>query len=259
MANELLGARQGVADGVNELIFRGLTEARPIKFLSPEGGDNVLQLMEDSGGQQFVTRAFTPRLVESIKDRSLMSFPEAWDKMYEIFDEAGIRVLPSHLLETPGDYPFTVVSPYVGDGVDISEASTDVKVNLAENISNFLNYGQPYVPSLEMLSYGMFLVTNDENGSPTPFLVDLDPRIIIRLPLDSFDAVYLRKFGELFWDHWCKEHERTKVMSALVKSISMSNTRLSEDFDPNTEAAQVFMDLQLMSNGVDPSHLTSFR
>ena len=66
MANELLGARQGVADGVNELIFRGLTEARPIKFLSPEGGDNVLQLMEDSGGQQFVSNALAPRLVESI-------------------------------------------------------------------------------------------------------------------------------------------------------------------------------------------------
>jgi hypothetical protein len=248
--NELLRARQEIADDVNELIHLHLAESKPVRHLSPPGGENVLQLMEDSNGYQYVIRAFTPIAVENMANRARMTFTEAWEEMHDIFDDVGIRIVPSHLLETTGEYPFTVVSAYLSEGQDLIDAPTEAKVQLARSLANLLKPGR-FIPSREMFNQGAFMVSPDENGASTAFLVDVDPRIIPRFTVGSIDELYIRKFGELFWDHWCREDERQEVISALVMEISKVRDMLGEDTDPFSPAARAFMDVHFMSNGVD--------
>lgn len=256
ISNELLDARQGIADDVNGLIHKRITESVPVLTLSPRE-DKVLEVRQDINGNQFVVRAFSADAISQM-EREHMSFAEAWGEMHEIFANAGIRVLPSHLLETSGDYPYTVVSEYLDDGQELLDAPTEAKIALAQALGNLFRGGR-YVASLEMFNRGMFLVSPDEVGTPTPFLVDVDPRIIPRMQHGSFDAMYIDKLGELFWDHWCREEERAEVISALVVSISQASRFLGEDFDPLSPIGQSFMNLLMMSNGVDHRELNLFR
>ena len=249
--NELLTARQGIADSVNELVHLQIAESKPVRHLSPPGGENVLQLMEVPSGHQYVARAFTPDAIDNMAYRANMSFPEAWQEMHDIFGDAGIRVVPSHLLETPGEHPFTVVSAYLSEGQDLIDAPTEAKVQLAKGLANLLKPSR-CLASLEMFNQGAFMVSPDENGTPTAFLVDVDPRIIPRFTVGSVDEVYIKQFGELFWDHWCRENERQEVISALVMAISTASDPFGDDSDPFSPAARAFMDVHLMSNGVDP-------
>lgn len=249
--NELLKARQGIADGVNELIHLRIDESKPVRHLSPPSGENVLQLMEGPNGYQYVTRAFTTNAVEDMAYRAHMPFPEAWEEMHDIFGSAGISIVPSYLLETTGDHSFTIVSAFLAESQDLIDAPTEAKVQLAKGLVNLLKPSR-YIPSLEMFNQGAFVVSPDGIGVPTAFLVDIDPRIIPRFTIGAVDELYIRKFGELFWDHWCREDERQEVISVLVTTISKVKDSFGEDLDPFSPAARAFMDVHLMSNGIDP-------
>lgn len=248
MSYELGEVRQAIVNNVDAIIHSRIANAIPVETLSQRGG-KLLQVVQEQNGQRFVTRSFTPDAVNYV-ERGDMTFTGAWRAMHDVFNQAGIEILPSHLLEAQGEFPFIAVSEYIDTNESLKDMPTELKVKLAQGFGQLVNPSNEIFPSLEMINRNMFMPTTRQDGTQCVYLVDLDPLLTDpRLGRsDPWQSMYLEKLGDLFWDDWCNDDERSEVLGALVVSVSKA---LSEDMDMTGRTGGAFMDLHLMSNGVD--------
>lgn len=255
---ELLVARQAVASDIDTLIHSRVSTAAPIETLS-DRGDKLLEVVQEANGQKFVTRRFSRDAISRIEMGGL-SFTEAWQAMHKKFGDAGIKIVPSHLLATEEPYPFTVVSKYLENGQPLIEAPTQTKIELANNLGKTLRGRYMLQPA--MLNPDMFMVDNSEDGSLEAYIVDLDPLIIPRPivanvelypwraknleALDGIDAYYIDQLSGLFYNHWCTEEEKRAVLSTLYNSL-VENPSLTRDSESKTWAALMALILKAAS------------
>ena len=255
---ELRDARQGIADDIGALINARLEAAIPLETLS-DRGDKLLQVVQEANGQKLVIRRFTADAVSVIEDNGL-GFDDAWKAMHKQFIDAGIVVLPSQLLVTEGEYPFTVVATYLENGQALIEGSLKLKMELAYKLGKMLR-GR-YMLHPQMLNEDMFMIETANDESEEVYLIDLDP-IMMPRPIttniaifpgrqldaeivDGLDASYIDQLTRLFSDRWCKDGEKTPVLSTLFASLKES---LGPDGDSQT--ARAHRDLLLRASSLN--------
>lgn len=250
MASPSFEDYQAIADGMNELLYARVTEATPVEVLSTHN-DKLLQVVEAEDGERFVTRSFTPDAVAYVEYNYGIDFRTAWEGMQDAFADADIDIVPSRLIETDGgEYPFIVVSEYLEDAKPLSVAPTDTKVAVANSLGKLLATDGHYVPAPEMIREDMFMVV-ERDGEAKALVVDVDPLVTTarRMQMnDQNSAFFIGKLAELAWDKWCTEDERVSVTSAMVQALG---DYALDKFDFDSATTRAFMDLHLMSNGVD--------
>ncbi len=240
---------QVLADGLATIMQDRIEAASPIESLAADT-EKSLVVMQEANGEKFVARQFTPKGVNHIQEAGA-HITNAWRGMYEACDEVGIEVARGHLIETTWeDYPYVAVNEYVEDAKPLGEVSVELKKRVASSLGQMLTGESPYMIGPEMLRADMFGVTSEADGATRALLLDTDPLIRLRpgghMTRNATNVFYLEKFGELFWDHWCKPEERQAVFGELLKaSISLV------DESDSMEVLSAFSILQLMSNGVD--------
>lgn len=240
---------QALADGMNELLYQQVLAAKPVELLSTHD-DKILQVVETRDGERFVTRSYTPEAVSIIEQNYGLGFRAAWEGMHEAFSDAGLEVVPSRLIETEGEYPFIVVSEYLEEAQPLATAPTEVKQDIARGLGDMLTGNCYFTPTPEMIREDMFLVV-ERNDEPRALLVDVDPLVTAFFRIrenDTNSAFFISKLAELTWDNWCNEEERVPVISALVQSLG---DFALDKFEFGSATTTAFMDLHLMSNGVD--------
>jgi hypothetical protein len=240
------------ADTMMSILSERLAVATPVEGLSSHN-DRKLEVFEEADGCRFVKRSFTGEAVNYV-ERNGVTFREAWEGMEDIFGEVGIDVVPSFLLEQEGDeHPFVAVSEYLPEMIDVKDLPLEEKEKLVHGLGQLLRAEAAYWPSLEAVREDTFKGVVREDGTHQVLMVDTDPFTILAPSLgrDEYLGTYIKKFAELIWDEWCDEQDRSQVASALVQSLAQS---LGEDelFDDiMSDAGKAFMNLHLMSNGVD--------
>lgn len=245
---ELLVVRQAVASDIDALIHMRVISAVPIETFS-DRGNKLLQVVQEANGQKFVARRFSRKAISDVEVGGL-SFTEAWKAMHEQFGDAGVNIVPSHLLATEEPYPFMVVSKYLENGQPLIEAPTQTKIELAENLGRMLR-GR-YMLHPQMLNPDMFMVELTQDGTGEAYLVDLDP-FMMPSPdienlerLDSSHAFYIRQLTRLFQDFWCTEEEKRAVLSTLYESLG-KNFSLTRDPESQTWTAHTALILKAAS------------
>jgi hypothetical protein len=240
---------QALADGMNELLYARVVAAKPIEVLSTHD-NKLLQVVEAKDGERFVTRSYTSDAVATIEQNYSFGFRVAWEGMHEAFSEAGLEVVPSGLIETDGDYPCIVVSEYLESAQSLAAAPTEIKQTVASGLGKLLSGDCYFVPSPEMVREDMFLF-EEHDGQPKVLLADVDPLMTPFFRIKDNDlnsAFFINKLAELAWDKWCSEEERVPVITAMVQELS---DYALDKFDFDSATTKAFMDLHLMSNGVD--------
>lgn len=246
--NELLDERQAFLDSIDSLVRSRIDSSRPVMTLSERHG-KLLRAMEDTNGGRFVMRQFTPNGAAEMELGGL-DFETAYYEMNCIFPSVGIHVLPNYLLLNHDGFPYTLLSPYI-EGTPLKDASTETKISVAKSFAKFASPGLDVGPTVTMFHTDMFIVNRDETGEETPYLIDIDPRMSLRFSRSGHQAVFLNRLGELFYDKWCTEEEKTVVIPQLVVALSLENPALGEDFDTSNPEAEAFMTLHMMGNGID--------
>lgn len=247
---------QVLADSACQLLYDRVTAAEPIETLSAHD-NKLLQVVETADGERLVTRSYTPEAVEEIEYNYGLDIKSAWEKMHETFTQAGIAIVPSKLIEVKGgEYPFIVVSEYLEDAKPLVDASTTIKRDTAVGLSKLLIADGDFVPAPEMIRGDMFAVV-ERGGREEALLLDVDPLITPAYRMQKIDQnsrFYINRLAELAWDWWCTdEEERKEVISAMVMTLA---DFVTGRFDVESGTSRAFMDLHLMSNGVDMRQLT---
>jgi hypothetical protein len=239
---------QALADSMNEVLHARVGAARPVEVLSTH--DKLLQIVEAEDGERFVTRSYTPEAIAGIENNYSFGFRVAWRGMHEAFADAGLEVVRSGLIETKGEHPFIVVSEYLENGQPLASASTETKLAVATGLGKLLTTEGYFIPAPEMVRDDMFMVVERE-GEETAVLTDVDPLVTPSWRMQENDqnsAFFINTLAELAWDRWCSEEERAPVISAMVMSLG---DYALDKFDFDSATTRAFMDLHLMSNGVD--------
>lgn len=245
-----LEQHQAFADGIATVLHERIAEATPIEVLSARGG-KLLQVMETPTGERFTTRSFTYEGVTNVVAGRGIEFREAWGAMYDLFEGAGISVLPSTLIESTGDYSYIAVGEFIEPAASVSAASTHEKAELAKKLGGLLRPNlNGYTVAPEMVNDGMFVARPQEDGSHDITLVDLDPHIIGAGQLHDDGLVQtwmLTKLMGMFWDAWSSEDERVDVARSLFAGVA----DLFDDVDIMSPTGIALQDIHMMTNGVD--------
>lgn len=254
---ETVGEHQAFANDLGVLIHERIVHATPIEVLSSRG-DKLLQVLQEPDGATFVTRSFSDMAVGHIEQRR-MGFQEAWDAMHEVFADAGLEVVPSHLLAANGRYPFVAVSEHVVDGVPLVDAPTETKMELAESFAKLIQPNRSgYFIAPEMINAGMFTVVSREEGEHKVMLLDTDPHILPSM-YDARDenlaSHYINTLADLFWDEWCTPEEREAVFTKLFLAM---NKFVGEDVDLMSKPGVALQKVHMMSNGMDVRDMPLF-
>lgn len=238
-------------DTMTAILNERLAAASPVEDPSVHS-DRILQVMEEPGGGHFVRRSFTNEGVGYVQ-RSGLSFREAWEGMNDTYAAVGIDIVPSFAFEQEGEHPAVVVSEYVPDAVDVSKLPTDEKVKLMHGLGQLFKPDAEYWPSLEALRADTFKGVEQEDGTFSVLMIDTDPFMIPApdIARDEYLGEYIKKLSELLWDEWCDDEDRSAVAVALVMSLAESLDE-EEYAGMHNSASRAFMNLHLMSNGMDP-------
>lgn len=240
-----------LADSMNQLLYDRIASGNPVEVLSTRN-DKLLQVVEASDGERFVTRSYTPEAVEEIEYNYGLDFQTSWHGLNEALTAVDIEIVPSRLIEVEGgEYPFIIVSEYLDDAKPLADASTDVKKDVATGLSKLLVTDGDFVPAPEMVREDMFLVVERDDHEKA-LLTDVDPLVAMTYRIQKSDrnsAFYIDKLAELAWDKWCSgDDERKKMTTAMA--LVLGDFAL-DDFDLDSSTSRAFMDLHMMSNGVD--------
>ncbi len=240
-----------LADSMNQLLYDRIASANPIEVLSTRN-DKLLQVVEASDGERFVTRSYTPEAVEEIEYNYGLDFQTSWQGLNEALTAVDIEIVPSRLVEVKGgEYPFVIVSEYLEGAKPLADASTDTKKDVATGLSKLLVTDCDYVPSREMVREDMFLVVERDDHEKA-LLADVDPLVASAYKIQETDQnceFYIDKLAELAWDRWCITlDERKAVAAAMVMTLG---DFARDRFDLESGTSRAFMDLHEMSNGVD--------
>ncbi|HEX5744417.1 MAG TPA: hypothetical protein VFX84_03125 [Candidatus Saccharimonadales bacterium] len=239
------------ADTMMSVLNERLAAASPVEDLSVHS-DRILQVMEEPDGSRFVRRGFTDEGVSYVQ-RSGLSFREAWEGMEDTYAAVGVDVVPSFIFEQEGEHSFVVISEYVPDAVDVSELPTEEKVKLVQGLGKLFKPEAEYWPSLEALRADTFKGVEQEDGTFRVLMMDTDPFVIPApsLARDEYVGQYIKKLSEILWDDWCDQDDRGEVAAALV--ISLAESLDEEEYaGMHNTASRAFMNLHMMSNGMDP-------
>lgn len=240
---------QTLADGLSNLLYSRITAATPIEVLSTHD-NKLLQVVETADGEKFVTRSYTPEAVNEIEYNYGLDFERAWEKMQEAFADVDLEIVPSRLIKTEGEYPFIIVSEYLEDARPLSAAPTETKVAVATGLGKLLGTSGRYMPAPAMIRHDMFMVV-ERNGEAKALLTDVDPLVTTARRMQMSDqnsAYFIDKLAEFAWDRWCSQDERIPVATAMVRGLG---DFALDGFDWNSSTSRAFMDLHMMSNGLD--------
>jgi hypothetical protein len=244
---EGLRPQEELANNLASIVTVRISEAKPIETLS-DRDDKLLRLMEDSCGNRFVTRSYTPKAIETIEQKH-GQFDDAWDGMHEVFGAIGIGIPGNHFIRTGEDaFPIVVVSEYLGDVRNLDSAPTKTKKRIAGALGSVLSADTLWVPGSPMMRPDMFGVPTDSEGDDA-LLVDIDPFVVRRelAVTDESIAWYLGKLGKLFWDSWCAPEEREEVFGELIETVA----GLADEEDGFGQISQQIQILRRMRDGVD--------
>lgn len=248
---EALGPQQQ-ADTMMSVLNERLAAASPVEDLSMHD-NRRLQVFEEADGRRFVMRSFTAGAVREM-DRDGISIQESWDAMHGMYEDAGLQVVPAHLFEQDGEYPFVAVAEHLPELTDVKDLPVEDKITMISGLGKLLSPEAEYWPSLQAIRTDTFKGVQQPDGSFQTYMIDTDPFVIPapQLGRSEFLRTYINKFAELLWDEWCDEEDRGPVATALVKTLA--ETLDEEEWaNPMDDAAgSAFASLHLMSNGVDP-------
>lgn len=227
--------------------------AEPVRLLSTSD-DKRLEVVADVRGSHFVRRSYGPALIGRVQ-RSGIGFDQAWTEMHQIFETAGINVVPSVVVHQSPDnkFPIFIASKLV-EGVDMRNASVSAKSDAARGLGNVLNGSGKYLLSLEAVMPDMFKAEKDSTGTEKPVLIDVDPYLLSkdlafigRGGKDAWYAAYIKRVSQLMWDSWCKPNEREEVISAFLRAI----TPAVKDMGGELQTLDALMVTHAMSQGMD--------
>jgi hypothetical protein len=242
------------ADTMMSVLNERLAAATPVEELSKHDG-RVLEVFEEPDGSRFVRRGFDDEAVGYV-GRQGLSFRKAWEGMGDAYAAAGIDIVPSFMFEqAEGEYPFIIISEYVPDMVEVKDLPAEDKVKLIQGLGALLNPEAEYWPSLEAIRADTFKGVPQEDGTHKVVVIDTDP-FVVRAPIpgpdrEAYAGEYIKKISDLLWDDWCDQDDRGMVATALV--VSLADSLAEEEYaGMDNPASRAFMNLHLMSNGVDP-------
>lgn len=229
--------------------------AEPISLLSNHD-DKLVEVVRDINDTRFVRRSYSQAAVAVFEGRSLL-FTEALTQMCQIFEGAGIGVVPHVLFQfspEENQYPVVLATEYLED--DIQTASTEAKVQVATALGAILSNSSKFRPGLEIFSHDMFRVRRDPTGSEKLVLVDIDPflrdKFYTSISEDARDIMttgYIKQVSSLLWDSWCRPDERGAVIGAFVRSLASQQPEL--DLMSSPRATEAIMTAHTMAQGID--------
>lgn len=251
---EALSPQQQVDTALSVLNER-LVAASPVEELSRHD-DRVLQVFEEPDGSRYVRRDFSKAGVNYVENRTL-TFEEAWQALNEAYANAGIEVVPSFMFP-PSDEnsgTATVISEYIPDLVDVKDLPIQEKTKLVQGLAGLLDAEADFLPHHEAIHGDGFKGVQQEDGSYKVLAIDTDP-FVSPAPFpgtyrDVYVTRYIKRFSEMIWDEWCDEDDRVEVMTAFKGAVAgVLDEKEYGDMDSLVNRA--FMNLNLMSNGIDP-------
>lgn len=240
------------ADTMMSVLSERLAVAEPVEELTIDD-NKALQVFEEPDGSRFVRRDFTAEGVDYV-ERAGLDFQEAWQAMGDSYAAVGIEVVPSFMFRGDGEAgpAITAISEYVPDLIDVKDLPTEEKVKLVQGLAKLLDPDAGFWPTMEALHADTFKGVKQEDGTYRLLMIDTDP-LVKRASMfirDESIGDYIKRFSDLLWDNWCEEEERTKVAVALKGSLADS---LAEEYaEMGSYTNRAFMNLQVMSNGLDP-------
>lgn len=243
---------QSQANVMMTVLNERLAAAVPVEELSAHE-DRVLEVFEEADGSRFVKRSFTEEAVRYV-ERNGVTFEEAWEAMHDLYTDVDIDVVPAFMFEQDGDHPFVAVTEHLPDLIDMKDMPLEEKKKLVDGLGQLLRPEASYWPSLEAIRGDTFKGVAGEDGTPRALMVDADPFTIPapHLGRGEYVGTYINKFAELIWDEWCEAEDRARVASVLVQSLARGVLEEHELADIMSTTGKAFMNLHLMSNGVDP-------
>lgn len=241
-----------LSNAIRELIL----SAKHVKKFKDSSGK--VELLKDVHGNLFVRRFYDQPVLSYFSD-SGFDFKDAWDLMHRGFQKVGIEIVPSFHLDAtdPNVVKILVVSKYLEDAKPVVDASVETKSRLATSLGNLL-YQSEVIPKSEMLSPDMFHLTHGPDGEERVVLTDVDPYLYSAKNRTSelksaLDAKYIDGVCSLFWDYWCKQDEREKVIRHFSEALAKSSDL---DVINNKFTSGAFGRAHAMARGIDMRSLS---
>jgi hypothetical protein len=248
---------QSQANVMMTVLNERLAAAVPVEELSRHDEEGrMLQVFEEPDGSRFVQRYFTRQGVNYVEGERL-TFEEAWQALTGSYADADIEVVPSFMFRQPGEDSgaATIISEYVPGLVDVKDLPTQEKVKLAQGLGKLLDPRADFLPHHQAIHADSFKGVKQEDGTHKVLVIDTDPFVTpAPFPGDYRDVYvtrYIKRFSDMIWDQWCDETDRAEVEAALLGSL-MGTLEEKEYADMDSMINRAFMNLNLMSNGIDP-------
>ncbi len=253
MANAEAYEPQFTVDTMMSVLNDRLVAARLVEELAIND-NKTLRVYEESDGSRFVRRDFTDEGVDYVENAGF-DFQESLQAMIDLYSAVGIEVVPSFVFKREGETnpALTVISEYIPDLVDIKDLPTKEKVKLIQALGKLLDPDAGFWPTMEGIQADTFRGVKQEDGTYRVLAIDVDPLVkhASMFTRNEFVGDYIKRLSDLLWDDWCEEEERAEVAGALQRSLA--DCLAEEEYaGMHSYTNRAFMNLQLMSNGVDP-------
>lgn len=197
----------------------------------------TLAVMQEPDGREFVQRTYNPG-AELGFEHELYSpklpFAESLVVMQCMYEEVGIRVVPSSLLPHREGEPVTVVSDYLPNAVQYKQASLEAKQEAVQGLASLLDPKSKYLPGAQAIMSDLFVYDIGEDGQQHPLVVDVDPHIICKPDVsDYFSAsstdviisFYINQINVLIESEWANDSSEKAALylAFLQKLVSISD------------------------------------
>jgi hypothetical protein len=229
-------------------------DAEIVDTFSTSNGKTV-DLVRDEQGE-FVRRTYLPESVREVEQVGV-PFGVAWNAFGEMFENAGLEIVDSKLIEETLDNDPIVVAKFLGNldrEAGPKALASEAKVELAGNIGRLLTSHPDFMPDSQGFLSDAFAI---DPATSKAVLVDIDP-YLKRRGMDNLAAGQTEARQGLFmlrsgWNiaEWATDDDERTAMAAAFCGTA---AEVLGD-DSTMVLVNHFGYVQLMSNGMSPEQL----
>lgn len=229
-------------------------DAEMVDVLSTRNG-KLVELVRDENGE-FVRRKYLPEAVGEVEQVGI-AFGEAWNIFGQMFDNAGLEIVDSALIEETLDKDPIIVAKFLGRiGSDASPKALETaeKVKLVGNIGRLLTSHPSFLPDSQGFLPDAFAVDPDTQKA---VLIDIDPYLKQRdtgrfgtRRTEAIQGAFMRRSGWNIAEWAMDDDERTAMASAFCRTAG----DVLRD-DTSMDLVNQFSYVHFMANGMSPKQL----